>query len=49
MPCGDVRQYTSIAFGHGCTPPRSDPSIGSIGDAFDNTLAETRHGTTKAA
>ena len=34
-------QYTSIAFTDRLTEAGIDPSVGSVGDAFDNALAET--------
>ena len=35
------RQYTSIAFTERLARAGIDPSVGSVGDAFDNALAET--------
>jgi putative transposase len=40
-------QYTSIAFGHHLTEAGIRPSIGSVGDAYDNALAETTIGLYK--
>ncbi len=40
-------QYTSIAFGQHLTEAGIQPSIGSIGDAYDNALAETTIGLYK--
>ncbi|GAB2755145.1 hypothetical protein GCM10027273_37430 [Nocardioides pakistanensis] len=40
-------QYTSIAFGHALNEAGLAPSIGSIGDAYDNALAETTIGLYK--
>ena len=34
-------QYTSIAFTDRVTEAGIDASVGSVGDAFDNALAET--------
>jgi putative transposase len=34
-------QYTSFAFGRRCRETRVAPSMGSVGDAFDNALAES--------
>jgi putative transposase len=40
-------QYTSIAFGNQLAEQGIQPSIGSIGDAYDNALAETTIGLYK--
>ena len=40
-------QYTSIAFGQHLAEAGIQPSIGSIGDAYDNALAETTIGLYK--
>jgi transposase InsO family protein len=40
-------QYTSIAFGHHLLDAGIRPSIGSVGDAYDNALAETTIGLYK--
>lgn len=40
-------QYTSIAFGQHLTEAGIRPSIGSVGDAYDNALAETTIGLYK--
>jgi len=40
-------QYTSIAFGQHLTDAAIRPSIGSVGDAYDNALAETTIGLYK--
>jgi putative transposase len=40
-------QYTSIAFGSQLIEAEIQPSIGSIGDAYDNALAETTIGLYK--
>jgi len=34
-------QYTSITFGHRCREAGVRPSMGSVGDAYDNALAES--------
>ncbi len=34
-------QYTSIAFGHRCIEAGVKPSTGSVGDAYDNAMAES--------
>lgn len=34
-------QYTSIAFGHRCKEMGVRPSMGSVGDAYDNAMAES--------
>jgi putative transposase len=33
-------QYTSLAFGNRCTELGVRPSMGSVGDAYDNVMAE---------
>jgi putative transposase len=33
-------QYTSVAFGQRCEKPGVWPSMGSVGDAYDNAMAE---------
>jgi putative transposase len=40
-------QYTSIAFGNRLLDEQITPSIGSVGDAYDNALAETTIGLYK--
>ena len=40
-------QYTSIAFGQNLTDAAIQPSIGSVGDAYDNALAESTIGLYK--
>jgi putative transposase len=40
-------QYTSIAFGQHLVEEEIQPSIGSVGDAYDNALAETTIGLYK--
>jgi putative transposase len=34
-------QYTSIAFGNRCRKAGVQPSMGSVGDAYDNAMAES--------
>jgi putative transposase len=34
-------QYTSIAFGHRCREAGVRPSLGSVGDAYDNAMCES--------
>ena len=34
-------QYTSVAFGQRCAKLRVRPSMGSVGDAYDNAMAES--------
>jgi putative transposase len=34
-------QYTSIAFGHRCRESGVRPSMGSVGDAYDNAMCES--------
>ena len=34
-------QYTSIAFGQRCKVMKVRPSMGSVGDAYDNAMAES--------
>ena len=41
------RQYTSIAFTGRLVQAGADPSVGSVGDAYDNALAETTIGLFK--
>jgi putative transposase len=40
-------QYTSIAFTSRLIQAGADPSVGSVGDAYDNALAETTVGSFK--
>jgi putative transposase len=40
-------QYTSIRFGEALTLAKITPSVGSVGDAYDNALAETTIGLYK--
>ena len=37
----EPRQYTSIAFGHRCREAGVRPSMGSVGDAYDNAMCES--------
>jgi putative transposase len=41
-------QYTSIAFTDRLVQARIDPSVGSVGDAYDNALAESQIGLFKS-
>jgi putative transposase len=34
-------QYTSVAFGRRCAEAGVRPSMGSVGDAYDNAMAES--------
>ena len=34
-------QYTSIEFGHRCRDASVRPSMGSVGDAYDNAMCES--------
>jgi putative transposase len=43
----EPKQYTSIAFGQRLVEAEIRPSIGSVGDAYDNALAETTIGLYK--
>jgi putative transposase len=38
---GQGTQYTSIAFGTRCQQAGVRPSMGSVGDCFDNAMAES--------
>jgi putative transposase len=38
-------QYTSLAFGHRCRELGVRPSMGSVGDAYDNAMAESLSAT----
>ena len=40
-------QYTSLAFGERLAEAGIQPSVGSVGDSFDNALAETINGLYK--
>jgi putative transposase len=37
----ELRQYTSLAFGQRCRIAGVRPSMGSVGDAYDNALCES--------
>ena len=37
----EYAQYTSIAFGNRCKEMRVRPSMGTVGDAYDNAMAES--------
>jgi len=39
--CDQGSQYTSIAFGNRCKEMGVRPSMGSVGDAYDNAMAES--------
>ena len=41
-------QYTSVAFGKRCGEADVRPSMGSVGDAYDNAMAESFFSTLKA-
>jgi putative transposase len=41
-------QYTSVAFGKRCEEAGVRPSMGSVGDAYDNAMAETFFSTLEA-
>jgi len=43
----EFTQYTSIAFTDRLIQAGADPSVGSVGDAYDNALAETTIGLYK--
>jgi putative transposase len=43
----ELAQYTSIAFTTRLVEAGVDPSVGSVGDALDNALAETTVGSFK--
>ena len=42
------RQYTSVAFGKRCGEAGVRPSMGSVGDAYDNAMAESFFSTLEA-
>jgi putative transposase len=44
----EPKQYTSIAFTQRLTDAAVDASVGSVGDAYDNALAETHMGLFKS-
>ena len=37
----EPKQYTSIAFGNRCKEMGVRPSMGTVGDAYDNAMAES--------
>ena len=37
----EPKQYTSLAFGRRCEEAGVRPSMGSVGDAYDNALCES--------
>ena len=39
--CDQGSQYTSIAFGKRCKEMGVRPSMGTVGDAYDNAMAES--------
>ena len=41
-------QYTSVAFGRRCGEAGVRPSMGSVGDAYDNAMAESFFSTLEA-
>ena len=41
-------QYTSLAFGKRCEEAGVRPSVGSVGDAYDNVMCESFFSTLKA-
>ena len=43
----EPKQYTSLRFGESLLLAGMIPSVGSVGDAFDNALAETTIGLYK--
>jgi putative transposase len=38
---GSRQQYTSVAFGRRCREMGVRPSMGSVGDAYDNAMCES--------
>ena len=44
----ELAQYTSIAFTQALLEAGIDASVGSVGDAYDNALAETHMGLFKS-
>jgi putative transposase len=44
----EPKQYTSLAFGKRCTEAGVRPSMGSVGDAYDNAMAESFFSTLEA-
>ncbi len=45
---GQGSQYTSVAFGKRCGEAGVRPSMGSVGDAYDNAMAESFFSTLEA-
>ncbi len=43
----EPKQYTSLAFGQRCRRQHVRPSMGSVGDCFDNAMAESFFATLK--
>ena len=37
----ELKQYTSLAFGKRCQEAGVRPSMGSVGDAYDNAMCES--------
>jgi len=44
----EFTQYTSVAFGKRCGEAGGRPSMGSVGDAYDNAMAESFFSTLEA-
>ena len=44
----EPEQYTSLAFGKRCNEAGARPSMGSVGDAYDNAMAESFLSTLEA-
>jgi putative transposase len=44
----EFTQYTSISFGKRCAEAGVRPSMGSVGDAYDNAMAESFFSTLEA-
>ena len=44
----EPKQYTSVAFGKRCGEAGVRPSMGSVGDAYDNAMAENFFSTLEA-
>ena len=44
----EFTQYTSLAFGKRCTEAGVRPSMGSVGGAYDNAMAESFFSTLEA-
>src|SRR6202048_3897513 len=41
LPACESKQYTSLAFGKRCQEAEVRPSMGSVGDAYDNAMCES--------